>query len=65
MTALSACISARQKRASDPIIDGYVLPYSCWELNSGPLKEQLGLLTVERSLQSHDPSSTEALSERN
>ena len=29
---------------------------SCWELNSGPLEEQLVLLTTEPSLQSQFPS---------
>lgn len=27
------------------------LPCGCWELNSGPLEEQLGLLTMDPSLQ--------------
>ena len=45
MSALSAYIPACQKRASDHIIDG------CWKLNSGPLEEQLVLLTTEPSLQ--------------
>jgi hypothetical protein len=35
-----------QKRASDPIIDGC----GCWKLNSGPLEEQLVLLTIETPL---------------
>jgi hypothetical protein len=33
-----------------PIIDGCEPPSSCWELNSGPLEEQLVLLTAEPSL---------------
>jgi hypothetical protein len=35
-----------QKRASDAITDGYEPPCGCWELNSGPLEEQLVLLTT-------------------
>ena len=45
MTVLSAC----QKRVSDPY--GHEPPCGCWELNSGPLEEQLMLLTIEPSLQ--------------
>jgi hypothetical protein len=33
------------ERASDPITDGCEPPCGCWELNSGPLEEQAGLLT--------------------
>jgi hypothetical protein len=40
-----------QKRASDPIRDGCESPYGCWELSSGPLKEQPVHLTSEPSLQ--------------
>ena len=40
-----------QKRASDLITDGYEPPCGCWDLNSGPLEEQLVLLTTEPSLQ--------------
>jgi hypothetical protein len=40
-----------QKRASDPITDGCEPPCGCWELNSGPLEEQLVLLITEPSLQ--------------
>ena len=36
-----------QKRASDSIKDGCEPPCGCRELNSGPLKEQLLLLTTE------------------
>ena len=36
MSALSACTSACQKRALDPITDGCEPPCGCWELNSGP-----------------------------
>jgi hypothetical protein len=39
-----------QKRAPDLMIDDYKPPYGCWELNSGPLKEQPVLLTYEHSL---------------
>ena len=35
----------------DPITDGCELPCGCWELNTGPLEEQLVLLTSEPSLQ--------------
>jgi len=48
---LPACTLAHQKRALDPNTDGCEPPYGCWELNSGPLKEQLVLLTSEPSLQ--------------
>jgi hypothetical protein len=51
MSALSACTSACQKRASDPITDGYESPCGCWELNSGSLEKQLVLLTTDASLQ--------------
>ena len=47
MSAVPAC----QKRASDPILDGYKLPCGCWELNSGPLEEQPVPLTAEPSHQ--------------
>jgi hypothetical protein len=47
MGALSACTYAHQKRISDPIIDGCRF----WELNSGPVEEQLVPLTYETSLQ--------------
>jgi hypothetical protein len=45
--------SDNQKRASDPITDGCEPPCGYWELNSGPLEEQLELLTAEPSLQPH------------
>ena len=48
MSALSACTPVCQKRASDPITDGYELPCGCQKLNSGLFKE---LLTTELSLQ--------------
>ena len=35
----------------DPIADGREPPCGFWELNSGPLEEQSGLLTTESSLQ--------------
>jgi hypothetical protein len=34
MSALFACMAAWQKRASDPITDGWEPPWGCWELNS-------------------------------
>jgi hypothetical protein len=37
--------------ASDLITDGCEQPCSCWDLNSGPSKEQSVLLTAEPSLQ--------------
>ena len=40
-----------KKRASDLITDDYEPPCGCWDLNSGPSKEQLVLLTTEPSLQ--------------
>ena len=49
------------KRASDPNRDGSEPPCGCepprgcWELNSGPLEEQLVLLTTEPSLQPQYP----------
>ena len=39
------------KRASDLITDACEPPRGCWDLNSGPLEEQLVLLTAEPSLQ--------------
>jgi len=33
-----------QKRASDLITDGCEPPCGCWELNSGPLEEQVSAL---------------------
>ena len=33
------------------IIDGYESSCGCWELNTGPLQEQLVLLNTELSLQ--------------
>lgn len=51
MNALSACMSAWQKRASDLIIDDAEPLSGCWELNSGIQEEQPVLLTGEFSLQ--------------
>ena len=45
------CLQTHQKKALDPITDGCEPPCGCWELNSGPLEEQLVLLTTEPSLQ--------------
>ena len=39
-------LQTHQKRTSDPITDGCKPPSGCWELNSGPLEEQLVLLTL-------------------
>ena len=41
----------QQKKASDPITDGCEPACGCWELNLGPLEEQLVLLTTDSSLQ--------------
>ena len=46
-----SCLQINQKRASDHIADGCEPPCDCWELNSGPLEEQLLLLTTKLSLQ--------------
>ena len=35
----------------DSITDGCEAPGGCWELNSGPLEQQLVLLTAEPSQQ--------------
>jgi hypothetical protein len=39
---------------SDLIMDGCEPPCGCWDLNSGPLEEQLVHLTTEPSLQPLD-----------
>jgi hypothetical protein len=52
MSALSACMSAYQKRELDPITDGCEPSCSYWELNSGLLEEEPVFLTTEPSLQS-------------
>ena len=41
------CLQTLQKRASDFVTDGCEPPCGCWDLNSGPLEEQLALLTTE------------------
>jgi hypothetical protein len=51
MWAHCRCLQTHQKRASDPNTDGREPPCGCWELNSGPLEEQLVLLTADPSLQ--------------
>jgi hypothetical protein len=51
---LSACMPAGQKRAPDPITDGYEPPCGCWESNSGALEGQPVLLTSELSLQPYE-----------
>jgi hypothetical protein len=43
----NVCLQTYQKRALDPIADGYESSYDCWELNSGPLEEQWVLLNNE------------------
>ena len=47
-----SCLQTHQKRALDLITDGCEPLCGCWDLNSGPLEEQSGLLTAEPSLQS-------------
>jgi E3 ubiquitin-protein ligase NEDD4 len=44
----------RKGHSSYPITDGCEPPCRCWELNSGPLEEQLVLLTADTSLQAPD-----------
>jgi hypothetical protein len=51
LSTLFAFMPAIQKRASDPITDGFEPPCGCWELNLGPLEEQSVLLPTEPSLQ--------------
>jgi hypothetical protein len=51
----AAYTSAGQKRASDPLIDVCKPQCGCLELNSGPLEEQLVLLTTEPT---HQPINT-------
>lgn len=51
LSALSACVPAFQKQASDPTIDGCEILCGCWELVPRPLEEQPVFLTTETSLQ--------------
>jgi hypothetical protein len=48
VSALSACMPAYQKRASDPRIKYFHPPCGCWELNSGSLEEEKVLLTTSQ-----------------
>ena len=48
-----SCLQTHQKRASNFITDGCEPLCGCWDLNSGPLEEQLVLLTAETSHQPH------------
>jgi hypothetical protein len=48
---LPACLPAGQKRASDPVTDGYETSCGSWKLYLGHLEEQAALLTSEPSLQ--------------
>jgi hypothetical protein len=63
MNVLPACINVHQVHAWYPqrseerrriletgVTDDYELPCGCWELNSGPLREQPGILTAELSV---------------
>ena len=45
------CMPAGQKKAPDLITGGCEPPCGCWQLNSGPPKEQSVLLTTESSVQ--------------
>jgi hypothetical protein len=47
-----SCLQTLQKRESDLMTDGCKPPCGCWDLSSGPMEEQLVLLTAEPSLQS-------------
>ena len=58
---MPAYMPAGQKRVPDLIRDGCEQPCGCWDLNSGPLDEQLVLLTTEPSLQPHLFSSYESV----
>jgi hypothetical protein len=40
----TVAVFRHQKRESDLITDGCEPPCGCWDLNSGPLEEQLGAL---------------------
>ena len=46
-----SCLQMHQKRVSDLIMGGCESPCGCWDLNSGPSKEQSVLLTTEPSRQ--------------
>jgi hypothetical protein len=51
ISVFCCCPQTHKKKVSDPITDGCELPCGCWDLNSGPLREQSVLLTPEPSLQ--------------
>jgi hypothetical protein len=59
MSILFACTAECQKRASELITDGREPPCSYWELNSGPLEEQLVLLLLSRLSSPEPPTFTE------
>jgi hypothetical protein len=61
MYVVCQSLQKHQERALDTITDGCEVPCGCWELSSGPLKEQSVLLTAEPSLQHH----TETLMKEN
>jgi hypothetical protein len=46
VSTLPAYLSILHKRALDRIIDGGKLPCPCWELSSGPLKEEQPVLLL-------------------
>ena len=47
MSTLQLSSNTHYKSALDPIMDGCEPSCGCWELNSGPLEEQMVLLTTE------------------
>jgi hypothetical protein len=51
MSFVSVCTPVQQKERSDTIKDGSEPSCGNWDLNSGPLEEQLILFTAEPSLQ--------------
>jgi hypothetical protein len=50
---LHVCLCEGVRSPETGIANSCELPYECWELNLGPLKEQPVLLTTEPSLQPH------------
>jgi hypothetical protein len=48
---LPACLCEGARSSETGVTDTCRLSYRCWELNSGPLKEQSVLLTMKPSLQ--------------
>jgi hypothetical protein len=52
---LCMCLSACQRRTSDPFVGGHEPPCGCWELNWGPLDEQPMLWMLSRLSRPPDP----------